>query len=130
MNGLHKVRFVTHGTETHVFLDDQEVRGCIASNFDYQIDALPVVKLELLATDVEVEAERAVVEAVTEEKNAKSDEWRSLRTGGELIKIIQDNHAEEYKVIIEDPLPSADMYTPVVMHEHKTILFKGVKRDE
>lgn len=67
MNGLHKVRFVTHGTETHVFLDDQEVRGCTAANFAYQIDALPLVHLELIATDVEVEAECAVVEAVTAE---------------------------------------------------------------
>lgn len=67
MSYLHKVRFVTHGTETHVFLEDQEVRGCVAANFDYQIDALPVVKLELIATNVEVEAECAAVETVTAE---------------------------------------------------------------
>lgn len=67
MNGLHKVRFVTHGTETHVFLDDQEVKGCTAANFDYQIDAVPGVYLELIAADVEVEADCAVVEAVTAE---------------------------------------------------------------
>lgn len=67
MNGLHRVRFVTHGTETHVFLDDQEVKGCTAANFDYQIDALPVVKLELTATNVEVEAEQAEVVTVEEE---------------------------------------------------------------
>ena len=67
MSCLHKVRFVTRGTETHVFLDDQEVRGCTAANFDYQIDALPVVHLELTATDVEVEAETAAVEYITEE---------------------------------------------------------------
>lgn len=67
MNGLHKVRFVTNGTKTHVFLDDQEVRGCTAANFDYQVDALPIVHLELIATDVEVEAEQAVIETVKEE---------------------------------------------------------------
>lgn len=67
MNGLHKVRFVTHETETHVFLDDQEVRGCVKASFDYEVKALPGVRLELVATDVEVEAECAVVEAVTAE---------------------------------------------------------------
>ena len=67
MEGLHKVRFVTHETETHVFLDDQEVFGCVKASFDYEVKALPVVKLELFATDVEVEAECAVVEAVTAE---------------------------------------------------------------
>lgn len=64
---MHKVRFVTHGTETHVFLDDQEVHGCVKASFDYEVQALPVVRLELFATDVEVEAECAVVEAVTAE---------------------------------------------------------------
>lgn len=67
MKAFHKVRFVTQGAETHVFLDDQEVKGCIAANFDYQIDALPVVKLELTATNVEVEAEQAEVVTVEEE---------------------------------------------------------------
>lgn len=67
MNGLHMVRFVTHGTETHVFLDDQEVLGCVKASFDYEVKALPVVRLELFATDVEVETECAVVEAVTAE---------------------------------------------------------------
>lgn len=67
MNGLHKVRFVTHGMETHVFLDDQEVLGCVKASFDYEVKALPVVRLELFATDVEVEAEQAVIETVKEE---------------------------------------------------------------
>lgn len=67
MNGLYKVRFVTHGTETHVFLDDQEVHGCISACFAYQIDALPLVHLELTAMNVEVEAEQAVIETVKEE---------------------------------------------------------------
>lgn len=67
MNGLHKVRFVTHGTETHVFLDDQEVKGCTSACFAYQIDALPIVHLELIAKDVDVEAEQAVIETVKEE---------------------------------------------------------------
>lgn len=67
MNGLHKVRFVTHGTETHVSLDDQEVKGCTSACFAYQIDTLPIVHLELIAKDVEVEAEQAVIETVKEE---------------------------------------------------------------
>ena len=130
MNGFHKVRFVTHGTETHVFLDDQEVHGCTSACFAYQIDALPIVHLELITTDVDVEAEQAMVETAIEEKNANSNEWKTHKTGGELIKFIQDNHAEKYKVLIDDPLPSAEMYTPMIIHKHKTILFKGVKRNE
>jgi len=66
MSYLHKVRFVTHGTETHVFLDDQEVHGCTSACFAYQIDALPIVHLELTAMNVEVEAEQAVIETVKE----------------------------------------------------------------
>lgn len=61
MGYLHKVRFETHGTETHIFLDDQEVKGCTSANFDYQIDSLPVVKLEITACDVEVDAESAII---------------------------------------------------------------------
>ena len=67
MNGLHKVRFVTHGTETHVFLDDQEVHGCTSACFAYQIDAVPLVHLELTAMNVDVEAEQAAIETVKEE---------------------------------------------------------------
>ena len=67
MNGLHRVRFVTHGTETHVFLDDQEVHGCTSACFAYQIDAPPFVHLELTAMNVEVEAEQAVIETAKEE---------------------------------------------------------------
>lgn len=67
MNGLHKVRFVMKGTETHVFLDDQEVHGCTSACFAYQIDAVPLVHLELTAMNVEVEAEQAEVETVKEE---------------------------------------------------------------
>lgn len=58
---LHKIRFETHGTQTHVFLDDQEVHGCIKANFDYDIDCLPVVQLTLNAMNVEVEAEKAEI---------------------------------------------------------------------
>lgn len=67
MNGLHKVRFVTHGTETHVFLDDHEVHGCTSACFVYQIDAIPLVHLELTAMNVEIEAEQAAIETVKEE---------------------------------------------------------------
>lgn len=58
---LHNVRFVTKGTETHVFLDNLEVHGCIAANIDYQTKALPVVNLQLTAMNIEVEAEHAEV---------------------------------------------------------------------
>ena len=67
MGYLHKVRFETHGTETHVFLDDQEVKGCVSANFDYQINALPVVKLEIEAYEVDVEIENADVIKITKE---------------------------------------------------------------
>ena len=61
MSYLHKVRFATHGTETHIFLDDQEVKGCTSANFDYQMNSLPLVKLELTTCDVEVDAESAII---------------------------------------------------------------------
>ena len=64
---LHKVRFVSEGTRTRIFLDDQEVLGCVSASFDYEVNALPVVKLELNALNVEVEADTADVCKVSEE---------------------------------------------------------------
>lgn len=64
---LHKVRFVSEGTRTRLFIDDQEVLGCVKASFDYEVNALPVVKLELNALNVEVEAEVADVCKVSEE---------------------------------------------------------------
>ena len=64
---LHKVRFVSEGTRTRLFLDDHEVLGCVKASFDYEVNALPVVKLELNALNVEVEADTADVFKVSEE---------------------------------------------------------------
>ena len=64
---LHKVRFVSEGTRTRLFLDDQEVLGCVKASFDYEVNALPLVKLELNALNVEVEADTADVFKVSEE---------------------------------------------------------------
>lgn len=64
---LHKVRFETHEGYTHVYLDDQEVQGCIKANFDYDVACVPVVQLTLYATDVEVEADVADICKVSEE---------------------------------------------------------------
>lgn len=110
MNGLHKVRFVTHGTETHVFLDDQEVHGCTSACFAYQIDALPIVHLELIATDVEVEAECAAVEAVTAEPIS------ALNLPNRIENILRNgfwyNHMHERK---SDPIRTV----PELLEEYK-----------
>lgn len=58
---LHKIRFETKDGFTRVFLDDQEVHGCIKANFDYDIECLPVVQLTLNATEIKVEADSAKV---------------------------------------------------------------------
>lgn len=64
---LHKIRFETKTGNTHVFLDDMEVQGCIKANFDYDINCVPVVELTLLATDVEVEDDMADIYKISEE---------------------------------------------------------------
>lgn len=58
---IHKIRIITQGTITKIFLDDQEVSGCIAADIEYRPHELPVVKLELKAQEIEVEAEQAEV---------------------------------------------------------------------
>ena len=68
--GLPKIRFETHGTETHVFLDDQEIRGVTGAVFAYDVNKLPLVHLELMAIEVVVESDEAVVEI---EKNKEED---------------------------------------------------------
>lgn len=64
---FHKVRFKTRDGCTYVFLDDQEVHGCIKASFDYDVECVPVVQLTLYATDVEVEADAADICKVSEE---------------------------------------------------------------
>lgn len=64
---LHKIRFETRNGNTRVFLDDQEVHGCIKANFDYDIECLPVVQLTLNATEIEVSADVADICKVSEE---------------------------------------------------------------
>lgn len=64
---LHKTRFETRNGNTRVFLDDQEVHGCIKANFDYDIECLPVVQLTLNATEIEVSADVADICKVSEE---------------------------------------------------------------
>lgn len=64
---LHKIRFETKDGCTRVFLDDQEVHGCIKANFDYDIECLPVVQLTLNATEIEVEADAADICKISEE---------------------------------------------------------------
>lgn len=58
---IHKIRLITEGTKTKIFLDDQELNGCIAANIDYTPFELPVVKLELTALEIEAEVEKAEV---------------------------------------------------------------------
>ena len=61
-NGMHRIKFVTKEGSTHIWLDDEEIRGCVGAVFGYEIDALPIVKLLIHATDVEVECDAADVE--------------------------------------------------------------------
>lgn len=58
---INKIRIITQGTSTKIFLDDQEVSGCIAANIEYRPYELPVVQLELTALEIEAEAEKAEV---------------------------------------------------------------------
>lgn len=64
---FHKVRFETRNGCTHVFLDDQEIHGCIKASFDYDVECVPVVQLTLSALNVEVEADFADVINISEE---------------------------------------------------------------
>ena len=67
MSYLHKVRIVTEEARTRIWLDDQEVHGCIKANINYDIECLPVIKLTLNATEVEVESDAADIFKVSEE---------------------------------------------------------------
>jgi len=93
---LHKVRFVSEGTRTRLFLDDQEVLGCVKASFDYEVNALPLVKLELNALNVEVEAESADVYKVSEEPIESLD--LSAGTINILKKGIWYNHYGEKQI--------------------------------
>ena len=64
---LHKIRFETKDGCTRVFLDDQEVHGCIKASFDYDVECLPMVQLTLNATEIEVEADSADICKISEE---------------------------------------------------------------
>lgn len=58
---LHKIKLITKGTTTQIFLDDKEVHGCVSASIDYEANAVPFVRLELASLDIEVEAEEAEV---------------------------------------------------------------------
>lgn len=45
MSCLNKVRIVTEEGRTRIWLDDQEVKGCVSASVDYEVNAIPVVRL-------------------------------------------------------------------------------------
>ena len=59
---LHRIKFVTKEGRTRIWLDDDEVCGCVGAVIGYEINALPIVKLLIHATEVEVECDVADVE--------------------------------------------------------------------
>lgn len=62
MSYLHKVRIVTEAARTRIWLDDQEVKGCVSASVDYGVDHVPCVRLELQALDIEEEIDEVPVE--------------------------------------------------------------------
>lgn len=62
MSCLNKVRIVTEEERTRIWLDDQEVKGCVSASVDYEVNAIPVVRLELQALDIEEDIDVARVE--------------------------------------------------------------------
>lgn len=68
---FHKIRFDTKEGKTHVFLDNQEVQGCIRAEFYYDVCCVPVVQLTLKAVNVEVNADTAYICKVSDDQTAK-----------------------------------------------------------
>lgn len=64
---FHKVNFKTKDGCTHIWIDDKEIQGCISASFSYEVNAVPVVKLEFFASEVEIETEDANVYRISEE---------------------------------------------------------------
>ena len=66
---LHRIRFETSGTVTKVFLDDTEVKGCTEAMFSWTPEDIPTVWLQLMATDIRVDIDKANVIKSEEEKS-------------------------------------------------------------
>lgn len=61
MSGLSKVRIVTNGSLTKIFIDEEEIRGCFHAELKWDVNERPVVDLDLWADEVEVEIDKADV---------------------------------------------------------------------
>lgn len=59
---MHKVRLVSKGTRTHIYLDDREVEGVVSADFEYRVDCKPVVKLSICVTEASIEMDHGDVE--------------------------------------------------------------------
>jgi len=58
MNGMHKITIRSDENNQilkHIFIDDQEIFGVTAADLKLRPDEIPVINLEILATDVEVD---------------------------------------------------------------------------
>lgn len=61
MKYLHDVSFITSRGSTRVFLDNTEIKGCTHAEFKWDVNELPVVDLQITATEVNVNIEKADV---------------------------------------------------------------------
>lgn len=61
MDPFHTVRFMTSNGITKIYVDDQEVKGCTHAEFVWDVNNVPVVKLELMSTVIQVETDKAEI---------------------------------------------------------------------
>lgn len=88
---LHKVRFETKNGRTLIWLDDKQIEGCTSATFSYDIKAFPVVHLELLATEVTVDADCADVKKVVR-INKGEQSFADLQKTGKNKSDISSDH--------------------------------------
>lgn len=58
MNGMHKITIRSNADNPkfkNIFIDDKEIFGVTAADLKLRQDEIPVINLEILATDVEVD---------------------------------------------------------------------------
>ena len=58
---LHKVRLETGDGITRIFLDDQEIKGCYHAEFKWDVKEPPVLDLQILATDIQIDMDKVEV---------------------------------------------------------------------
>ena len=64
-----KIRLVTKGTQTRIWVDDKEIRGVVNATFAYEPNAIPLVYLIMNALDIEIEADDSKIIMQKEQKD-------------------------------------------------------------